>query len=63
MMLEATLQKLHELRLEQMAAGLREQQATPTLYADLSFEERLGLLVDRECTCRENRKLADLMFR
>ena len=29
MMLEATVQKLHELRLDQMAAGVREQQATP----------------------------------
>jgi hypothetical protein len=60
MMLEATLQKLHDLRLEQMAAGFQEQQVSPTLYADLSFEERLGLLVDRECTARENRKLANL---
>jgi len=61
MMLEATVQKLHELRLDQMAAGVREQQATPALYAELSFEERLGLLVDRECTSRENRKLANLL--
>lgn len=61
MMFEATLQKLHDLRLAEMAAGLREQQTTPTLYADLSFEERLGLLVDRESTSRENRKLANLL--
>ena len=61
MMLEVTVQKLHVLRLEQMAAGFLEQQATPTLYADLNFEERLGLLVDRECTARENRKLANLL--
>ena len=61
MMVEATVQKLHELRLDQMAAGVRDQQATPTLYAELSFEERLGLLVDRECTSRENRKLANLL--
>jgi hypothetical protein len=61
MMFEATLQKLHDLRLAEMAAGLREQQTTPALYADLSFEERLGLLVDRESTSRENRKLANLL--
>ena len=36
--------------------GLQEQREHPD-YAALSFEERLGLLVDRELTERQNRRL------
>lgn len=43
--------KLLELRLTAFRDGLREQSANPH-YADLSFEERLLLLVDLECTRR-----------
>jgi DNA replication protein DnaC len=43
--------KLLELRLTAFREGLREQSANPH-YADLSFEERLLLLVDLECTRR-----------
>jgi len=60
MMLEATLSKLHRLKLPGMARGL-EEQVRQTIYGDLSFEERLGLLVDREMTERDNRKLANLL--
>ena len=60
MMLEATLSKLHRLKLPGMARGL-EEQTRQTIYGDLSFEERLGLLVDREMTERDNRKLANLL--
>ena len=41
--------KLLQLRLPAFREGLREQQANPQ-YAELSFEERLALLVDQECT-------------
>jgi DNA replication protein DnaC len=40
-----------------MASGLREQMEQ-SQYHELSFEERLGLLVDREATWRENRRQA-----
>jgi DNA replication protein DnaC len=43
--------KLLHLRLPAFREGLREQQANPK-YAELSFEERLALLVDQECTRR-----------
>ena len=43
--------KLLELRLTAFRDGLREQSANPH-YADLSFEERLLLLVELECTHR-----------
>jgi DNA replication protein DnaC len=51
-----TFEKLHILRLSGMYQALVEQMQTPDIAA-LSFEERLGLLVDRESTERENRRL------
>jgi DNA replication protein DnaC len=51
-----TLDKLQQLRLSGMHKALREQLALPEI-EDLSFEERLGLLVDRELTEREDRRL------
>jgi len=50
------LDKLSTLQLHGMRQGL-EEQALSTQYADLSFEDRLGLLVDRECTRRDNSRL------
>lgn len=52
-----TLEKLQALRFTGMLKALQEQMEMPDC-ADLSFEERLGLLVDRELTERENRRLA-----
>lgn len=52
-----TIEGLHALRLTAMAAGLAEQAASPA-HCGLSFDERLGLLVDRELAERENRRLA-----
>ncbi len=54
MLLEQTLEKLHRMKLGAMAEGVREQTRQPEALA-LSFEERLGLLVDREWEARENR--------
>jgi DNA replication protein DnaC len=51
-----TLDKLHELRFTGMAKALTDQMALPDI-DELSFEERLGLLVDREVTEREDRRL------
>jgi DNA replication protein DnaC len=51
-----TIEGLHALKLPAMAAGLAEQDASAAHQA-LSFEERLGLLVDRELTEREDRRL------
>jgi DNA replication protein DnaC len=56
MLTHPTLDKRHALRLAGMYHALVEQMQTPDL-ATLSFEERLGLLVDRESTERENRRL------
>jgi DNA replication protein DnaC len=51
-----TLDKLKDLKLYGMARAFEEQMASSEV-GSLSFEERLGLLVDREATDRENRRL------
>jgi len=52
-----TIEGLYALKLPAMAAGMAEQAASASHQA-LSFEERLGLLVDRELVERENRRMA-----
>ncbi len=56
MLAHPTLDKIEQLRLFGMAKALREQVQNQKATA-LSFEERLGLLIDRELTERENRRL------
>ena len=51
-----TLDKLERLRFTGMVKALVEQTSVPGI-EELSFEERLGLLVDREVTERNNRRL------
>ncbi len=48
--------KLLRLRLPAFREGLREQQANPK-FSELSFEERLALLVDQECIRRRNNRI------
>tara|TARA_Y100000815_G_scaffold33324_1_gene27779 strand:+ start:105 stop:860 length:756 start_codon:yes stop_codon:yes gene_type:complete len=62
MLKHPTLDKLHALKLTGMAAALEDQSATPDI-TDLSFEERLGLLVDREMTERDNRRMTSRLRR
>lgn len=52
-----TMEKLHQMRLAGMAAAIREQLDTPST-SDLSFGERVAMMVDREWTLRENKRLA-----
>jgi hypothetical protein len=56
-LLNQTLDKLDALSLFGMALGLREQ-LEQSQYLSLSFEERFGLLVDREAEARDSRRLA-----
>ena len=51
-----TIEGLRSLRLPAMASGLLTQREHPD-YSSLSFEERLGLLVDAELLQRQNRRL------
>ncbi|MHB1501845.1 MAG: ATP-binding protein, partial [Candidatus Dormibacteria bacterium] len=57
MLINQTLDKLDQMSLSGMAAGLREQ-LEQSQYLELPFEDRFGLLVDREASWRENRRLA-----
>ena len=57
MLRHPTLAALEPLKLTGMATALAEQLEMPDVQR-LSFEERLGLLVDRERTTQENRRLA-----
>jgi DNA replication protein DnaC len=56
MLTHPTLEKLQSLKLFGMVKALEEQVQMADL-GELGFEERLGLLVDREVTERQNRKL------
>lgn len=57
MLIEETLQKMLSLRMPAMAAATRELiQSAPS--NQLSFEDRLGIIVDREWTDRDSRRVA-----
>jgi DNA replication protein DnaC len=56
MLTQPLLDKLTTLGLAGFRSALEEQMQNPH-YTDLSFEERLGLLVDIETTRRENNRL------
>lgn len=55
MLIQPIMDKLSALKLGGIREGLREQMENPA-YRKLSFEERLGLLLDREWTLRQDRK-------
>lgn len=57
MLTQPLIQQLHELRLRGMAAAL-EQQTANTDRAALTFEERLGLMIQHEVTERASARLA-----
>lgn len=60
MLIEQTLTILHSLRLTGMAQALEEQRGIPDL-AQLSFEDRFALLLQRETTARGDRRLTRLL--
>jgi DNA replication protein DnaC len=57
MLKQETLDKMYAMKWHATAAAF-EQQLGSTQWADLSFEDRVGLLIDAEWTSREQRKLA-----
>ena len=59
MLRQPTLDLLHELRLSGMAQAFEEQTAMPDI-SELSFEDRLSLLLEREKTEREQRRYVRL---
>ena len=60
MMTHHTLTQLKTMKLDGMARALEEQLAL-TAAGELSFEERFGMLVDREAAWRDSRRLDRLL--
>lgn len=56
MLNQVTLDKIHAMKMTGLAEAFELQLQSPQ-YTELSFEERLGLLVDAEWTTRQQRKL------
>lgn len=57
MLNEPTMTKLYEMKLNGMAEAYTEQRSSSTI-AELSFEERFAMLVERQWLWKENRSLA-----
>ena len=57
MLQEPMMEKLTAMRLQGMVDALKAQEQDPAA-GELSFMERLGLLVDQQWTWRENQALA-----
>jgi len=60
MLTEPTIEKLYAMKLNGMADAFTEQLAQPDLN-DLCFEERFTLLVERQWTWKENRRMTRLL--
>jgi len=57
MLFQQTLETLHRLKLSGLAEALRQQQDDAT-FREMTFEDRLGLAVDREAIEQDSRRLA-----
>jgi DNA replication protein DnaC len=60
MFIQPTVDSLNRLKLHGMAAAFCEQM-TQSAVSDLAFEDRFGLLVERETVYRDNRRLTRLL--
>jgi DNA replication protein DnaC len=60
-MLNHTMDQIAGLKLHGLQTALNEQMDQPGNYSNLSFEERLAHLVDREVTERRNQKIKRLL--
>ena len=59
---EATISKLHDMKLSAMAEAYR-QQLTESALSSLSFSDRFGMLVDHEWDSRKNNRLKRIIHR
>jgi len=60
MLINQTVQGLRKLGLNAMADAFERQRANPTMQ-ELSFEDRIGMLVDNETQSRESRRVSRLL--
>lgn len=61
MVRQATMDKLHDMRLSCMADAFEMQCNDHATYEGLSFEDRFGMLVDREWDKRKSTKLQKMV--
>ena len=61
MLTEQTTEKLYAMKLNGMADAFKEQLQQPDMN-ELSFEERFSLLVDRQWTWKEDRRMRRLLL-
>lgn len=61
MIRQTTIDKLHEMHLSAMSDAFENQCNNPETFNPLSFEDRFGMLVDREWDKRKNKKLQKLI--
>jgi len=59
---EATISKLHDMKLSAMAQAFRQQMQESAMNS-LAFSDRFGLLVDYEWDTRKNNRLKRLIYR
>lgn len=62
MVRQATIDKLHDMRLSYMADAFEMQCNDPATYEGLSFEDRYGMLVDKEWDKRKSTKLQKMIL-
>jgi len=60
MLTQQTLDKLYDMKLPAMAEAFNQQLEQPDL-AELSFEDRFAMLVDRQWTFKEDRRMTRLL--
>ena len=60
MTLQNSIEQLKQLKLTGMVEALQEQHEQPMLH-DLSFDERLDFLIDRELLLRKNKRVSNLL--
>ena len=56
MLIEPMMEKLYAMKLNGMATAVEEQRKDPEI-ADLGFEDRLGIIVERQYLYKEDRAL------
>lgn len=61
MIRQSTIDKLHDMHLSAMSDAFESQCADPDTYQGLSFEDHLGMLVDKEWDKRKSTKLQKLI--
>jgi len=60
MLNQQTIEKLYTMKLNAMAEAFKEQMNSPDI-SELAFPERFGLLVDRQWSWREDRRMQRLL--